>query len=35
MRCHLCDSPDVVYVDALGLHWCRKHYHSIYLKEDE
>lgn len=32
-KCHMCNSADIVYVDVLGLNWCRTDYADIYLGE--
>lgn len=31
-KCHMCDSTDIVYVDILGLNWCRADYAKTYLE---
>lgn len=28
--CWLCEDPEVVYTDSLGLTWCEKHYREFY-----
>lgn len=31
-ECWLCDSKDIAYTDALGMHWCEDHFRDYYLE---
>jgi hypothetical protein len=33
-ECWVCESTDIVYMDALKMPWCREHYQSMYLSGD-
>lgn len=32
MKCWLCDSTDIVYVDVIECPWCDRCYDDIYLE---
>lgn len=33
MKCWLCDSTDIVYVDAIECPWCTRCYEEVYLDD--